>query len=53
VHAESDLEGLVESPLFQARPHLVAPVDWESTERSVARVIDHLVAERLVPGEVR
>jgi hypothetical protein len=52
VHAETDLEALVEGPVHAARgADVVVPVDWESPTRSVARVVELLIARGLVaPG---
>ena len=50
VHAESDLEALVEGDLAAAERRaagaadLVVPVDWEPLARSIARITEALVA---------
>ncbi|MGQ0732090.1 MAG: hypothetical protein ACT4QD_00380 [Acidobacteriota bacterium] len=54
VHAESDLEAMVEGALQAAErrsaraAHLVVPVDWEPVDRSVNRAIESLRARGVV-----
>jgi hypothetical protein len=56
VHAESDLEALVEGSRLvghaSREADVVVPVDWEAPARSVARVVELLVARGLVAPEV-
>jgi hypothetical protein len=55
VHAETDLEALLDPGLMRAtraeaaKADIVIPVDWESAEDSVRRVI--AVLSRLAPSE--
>ena len=57
VHAETDIEALIEGGLKTASQQdarhadLVVPVDWESAERSVSRVIEALVERGLADVE--
>jgi hypothetical protein len=57
VHAETDIEALIEGGLKLASQQdarhadLVVPVDWESAERSVSRVIEALVERGLADVE--
>ncbi len=48
VHAETDLEGMVEGRLAandaSQGAEVVIPVDWEPVERSVKRVVERLVS---------
>lgn len=55
VHAETDLEALVEGTPVVARSargaDVIVPVDWEAPSRSVARIVELLIARGLVaPG---
>jgi hypothetical protein len=56
IHAESDLEALVEGRLQSAaraiarNAEVLVPVDWEPVERSVNRVIEALIGRGLVSG---
>lgn len=57
VHAETDVEALIEGGLKTPsrrdaqRADVIVPVDWESTERSVNRVIAALVDRGLADAE--
>jgi hypothetical protein len=57
VHAETDIEALIEGGLKTtsgrdaARADLIIPVDWESADRSVNRVIEALVDRGLADVE--
>jgi len=57
VHAETDVEALIEGGLktpsrqHAERADLVVPVDWESTARSVSRVIAALAERGLTSVE--
>lgn len=57
VHAETDVEALIEGGLRTAsrrdaeRADLIVPVDWESTDRSVSRVMAALVERGLTTLE--
>jgi hypothetical protein len=57
VHAETDVEALIEGRIRIAsrpdgrRPDVIVPVDWESTERSVRRVVEALIDRGLADVE--
>ena len=56
VHAETDLEAMVEGAPVASRASrdadMIVPVDWEPTSRSVARIVEWLIARGIVAPEV-
>jgi predicted metal-dependent RNase len=56
VHAETDLEALIEGAPVVTRSargaDVIVPVDWEAPSRSVARIVELLIARGLVAPEV-